>query len=440
MCRPAWDPFRLKTPFSLFLSLRYLKPKRTFVSVVTVISMAGVFLGVWILTLVIAIMTGFNVKMRNSILGFESHLTVQGAEGELVENWEDLVSRLKEHPAVLDAASFTSSQAVMDYQSRPVVVEIRGLEMTEGAIGEKFETLVHDTNGAFDLSIREDELQPVVVGRAMSFDMGMLVGDALLFHAVDNGRELLEAQQENRKPDRDRLITPGELQVVGIFESETSQHDLETVFVPLSVGQTLANAGKHVTGIELFLADPHRVQLIKSELEPLVGDYELESWIDRNSAIFAAVDQERLNMYVLLYLIVLVAAFCIMNTMITVTTQKRGEIGLMKAVGATTTQIMGAFLGQGLIVGVIGTIAGILMAFLFLLARVPIGESIAIMSGAQIVGQENFLASLPAQLTVPDLVVISAGSFLACAFSALLPAYFSARLEAAQAIRNASLT
>jgi lipoprotein-releasing system permease protein len=150
------------------------------------------------------------------------------------------------------------------------------------------------------------------------------------------------------------------------------------------------------------------------------------------------VEMERLIMYLLLFMVMVVAAFCIMNTMITVTTQKKSEIGLMKAVGGPKSQIVGAFLGQGIVVGLFGTVAGHLLAMLFLYFRHEVAKAVAYVSGQDLFASAGMamLYDLPAKITVVDVAVISGGAVFVCALAALVPACAAAKLEAADALRQ----
>ncbi|MEM0968368.1 MAG: ABC transporter permease [Verrucomicrobiota bacterium] len=438
----------MKLPFSLFLSLRYLQPKRTFLSLITGLSVLGVVLGVITLTVVIAIMAGFTQEMREAILGSESHLLISRDKGKPIEDWAPLEETLKQAEGVIDVQPYVSGQAVLDHASRVLVVEVLGVEPIP-LVGSAAEPDPIAWPPIFDKLaqlIPEDEFrnygkldlqgERVMVDRLLADGMGIAVGDTLVLHSIANGRELLNAQNENREP-RD-LIVPVEAEVTGIFEPKRGDLELRTVYVPLELAQRLYNLTGSVSGFDLQLAEPYRVQRVQRTLRETIGDYRVLSWIDRNRAIFDAVAVERLNMYVLLFMIMVVAGFCITNTMITVTTQKRGEIGLMKAVGGTKVQIVNAFLWQGFVVGFLGTVTGLLAAFLILLFRKGIIEVLAWATGQDLLTSSDmmFLYELPAKLTILDVTLISGGAFFFCAVSSLLPAVFAAELDPAKALRQ----
>jgi lipoprotein-releasing system permease protein len=266
--------------------------------------------------------------------------------------------------------------------------------------------------------------------------MGIKLGDMVILHSLANGRQLLDAQKTGKTPEN--LIVPAELTVAGIFDSGRYTYDIQMIFIPLQVGQTLYGLQGGVHGLFAQVKDPYRANEVRDVLrESIPPPLEVYSWTEQNRAKFEFIASNRMLIYILVFMIIIVAAFSVMSTMITVTSQKRREIGIMKAVGAGMDQIVHVFLGQGLAVGAIGSLAGLLLALVVLSWREPLRKLIA-----QVSHQEVFSAKIyefydvPAKLAATDLLVICGGAFLACAFSALLPAYLAARLDAARALRN----
>jgi len=424
-------PPRWSLPFSFFLSLRYLRPKRNFVSLITILSIVGVALGVQVLVFVVAIMTGYDTRMRETVLGFEPHLDVQ--QHRPIEDWPAVLDKLRANPEVTDAAPFTRGQLVLDVDRQLRAVRVQGLEPQPGPILERLQRLVRKGDGEFDLSG-----DTVVVGRALARMMGIAVGDTVILHSLANGQQLLDAQKTG-KPAED-LIVPAELTVAGIFDSGRYSYDVQTVFIPLQTGQSLYSLQGGVHGLIAQVRDPYHVNLVRDQLRQTIpAPLQVSSWMDRNQGKFEFIASNRLLIYFLMFMIVIVAGFSIMNTMITVTTQKRREIGIIKAVGARMDQIVNVFLGQGLAVGAIGTFSGLVIGILLLAFRQPLRELLAQMTQREIFSAEVYdFYDLPARLATTDLVVICGGAFFACAFSSLLPAYLAARLDAARALRNES--
>ncbi len=424
MSSPRWS-----LPFSAFLSLRYLRPKRNFVSLITILSVIGVALGVQILAFVVAIMTGYDTRMRETVLGFEPHLDIQ--QNGVLYDWPELLETLRAHPDVVDAAPFSHGQVVLDIDRQLRVVRVQGLEPRPGPILDRLSLLLRE--GEFDLS--DDN---IVIGRALADKMGISLHDRVLLHSLANGRQLLEAQQEGRAPED--LVVPAELEVVGIFDSGRYSNDSQTVFIPLETGQALYNLQWGVHGLMAQVRDPYEAERVRDELLPSIAPpLNVSSWVDRNRAKFEFIATNRLLIYFLMFMIVVVAGFSIMNTMITVTTQKRREIGILKAVGARMDQLVSVFLNQGLAVGAIGAVAGLLSGVVLLAFRQNLRELLARITDREIFSAEVYdFYDLPARLTTMDIVVICGGAFVACAFSSLLPAYLAARLDAARALRNES--
>ena len=430
----------MKVPFSLFLSLRYLRPKRTFVSLITMISVLGVVLGVFSLMVVIPIMTGMNIRMRKAILGSEAHLELSRERDKPIDEWVEVLDRVSREKEFADAQPFVRGQAVLDFGNRVIVVRVTGLEAPKASpnaekpgspvftkLADMIPRMGYPNFGKLDLSGDN-----VLIGRTLAEGMGIGVGDSIVLHSVANGRELLEAQKENREPRN--LVMPAELKVTGIYDSGRIDFDVKQVYVPLEIAQKLYDLGGGIHGIQLELANPFEVNRVKRELQAKEPAYRLVSWIDRNKAQFDAVALERFNMYVLEFMVMVVAAFCITNTMITLTTQKRSEIGLMKAVGGPKSQIVGAFLGQGILVGLFGTVAGHLLALVFLIFRLDVAKAVAHLSGIDYAS--SLLYDLPAKITVIDVAIITGGAMLVCALASLLPACMAARIDAAEALRQ----
>jgi len=416
-------------PFSAALGLRYLRPKRDFVSLITILSIVGVALGVQILAFVVAIMTGYDTRMRETVLGFEPHLDVH--QSGVLYDWEPVLEILRAHPEVTDAAPFSHGQVVLDVDRQLRVVRLQGLLPEPGPILDRLQLLVQE--GEFDLS--DDH---VVIGRALAEKMGISLHDTVLLHSLANGRQLLDAHREGAPPTD--LVVPAELTVVGIFDSGRHSYDSQTVFVPLEVGQTLYNLQWGVHGLMAQVKDPYEVDLVRDALLPVLEPpLNVTSWIDRNRAKFEFIATNRLLIYFLMFMIVIVAGFSIMNTMITVTSQKRREIGILKAVGARLDQLVGIFLTQGFAVGAIGSLLGLASGILLLAFRQDLRELLAVLTRREIFEAEVYdFYDLPAHLTATDLVVICGGAFLACSAAALIPAWLSARLDAARALRNES--
>ncbi len=439
--------------FSLFIALRYLKPKRTYVSIITLISVIGVTLGVTVLIVVIAVMTGFERKLQDLILGFEPHVRASQIGGmemwdpENVDSrWDTVLGKLNEMPEVVSAAPYVMGQILLQFgeegSRRQIAMMTMGLREEDERQLDRMRELLR--KGELDLSY-----DGCVISAQFAEKNGIRIGDTIeafstgdiegivsgLFEAAENPDLNDEQLREQVKDLTDRIQTPTDLRVTGFFDS-MGYADL--LFVPMFVAQELYDLEQNVHGLAIEIEDAYEAgQLKKTINEALPRSWYAESWIERHEQRFAAIRNERAMMYFVLFFIVLVAAFSTMNTMITVTVQKRHEIGVMKALGARVSQIVWAFLGQGMIVGLIGSLAGLGLGNLVLYFRNDMRAWLAEHMGIEIFAEQTYgVAEIPAQIVPMDLTVICLGAFILCTLAALPPAYIVARLDPAKALRE----
>ena len=446
--------------FSLFLALRYLKPKRTYVSIITLISVLGVALGVTVLIVVIAVMTGFEKRLEKLILGFEPHLMVQQQviadplESEPESGrWDILKDRLKkEIPELIAVAPYVTGQVLLQFgvddSRRQAALMMMGVDSEGNPLTERVKEIINA--GELDLSYKpEHGKYGCLISIQFAQRNGITIGEhieafstadiepivANLFDAVDNNQLSDDELRSRVKELTESIKTPKDMIVTGIFDSVRYG---EMILVPLEIGQDLYELGANVHGLSIELEDPFLANQINKKISALLPfGWNSETWIQRNKQLFATIRNERGMMYFVLFFIILVAAFSTMNTMITVTVQKRHEIGVMKALGARVFQIVGVFIGQGLIVGLIGSVSGLAAGSLVLYNRNGIRDVLAQRLGLEIFPEEMYgIAEIPAQIVPSDIAIICFGAFLLCTLAALPPAYMVARLDPAKALRD----
>lgn len=419
--------------FSLFLALRYLKPKRTFLSIITLISILGVTLGITVLILVISVMTGFDQELRRKVLGFEAHMVV--TNNDILDDWRPLAASLAARPGVVATAPYVMGPVIVEYRNRRLAPKIRGIDPEEEEKVTGIEGFIID--GKLDL-----DGDKTVLGSELAQTLGAGVGDKIVVYSPGNITaivdELNRAQDNPEEIKRLReLVLPTELEVTGIFESGRYLYDSEFLLVPLYVGQELYGLADGVHGITLKTTDPYQAPALKKALEKeLPPGVFAETWIDLNSQLFDAIRLERNVMFFLLLFIVIVAAFGIMNTLITVTVQKTREIGIMKALGARTAQIVWVFLAQGMVVGFFGNVTGLLLGMALVQYRNEFKNWLASTLHIEIfpAGVYQF-SQIPAEVVPKDVATICVSAFLICSLAALIPAYFAARLDPVKALR-----
>lgn len=449
--------------FSSFVAARYLKPKRTFVSIITVISILGVALGVWLLSVVIAVFTGYGEKLKESVLGAQPHLILN--TGGIIENWPETYEAVKEVEGITSVTPFVSGQVVMQVTNERgtfrLAPMIRGILPPEG---EELERLNRQIVKAKDrlAPLESEETIPMgefdvsgfysaVIGKRLAEMNSLEIGDTILLYSPSdfdaimdslNQVETSETEDERREglAEIRELTAPQEVTVTGIFSSGHWETDANLVYLHLETAQVLFNFDlEECHGISVRTDDGFQADVYKEKLyEILPQQFLILTWMEMNQVFFDAVATERQAMYLILSMIMIVSSFCIMNTMITVTFQKRSEIGLMKALGAREGQIASIFIHQGIFVAFIGVTVGLAVAQVTILFRNKIAGFIGSTFGVEIFSAEAYKVDggLPAVQSLSDLVIISVGAFLACIIASVIPATIAASLQPAKALRS----
>jgi lipoprotein-releasing system permease protein len=406
----------MKTTFSLFLALKYLKPKRTLLSVVTVISILGIMLGVGVLVVVLSVMSGFDDMWRDKILGFNSHITVE--RFSLIDEPDLIASQIAAVEGVVAAAPYVENLAVLRAGDRILTPLVRGVDPE---LAPRISQIpLHMTNGVF--SVEEGE---AVIGIDLARHLGATVGDTILLYSAQSFA------------DPDEIHLPEEVTVSGIFALGMWEFDVGFVLTSLETARDLNQMDYGVTAIQVMTEDPLRVTPVAWQIrEVLPPDYLVRTWEELNRTLFAALRVEKNLMFILLLFIILVAAFSIANTLITMTVEKTREIGLLMAVGFTPGSIMRVFLWQGWIQGVIGTLLGTGTALLFLHYRNDLLRFLDNRFGYELLPKELYhLSEIPASTTVFDVVLVAVWVMVICTLAGLIPAFRVARLDPAQALR-----
>ncbi|MCS7048214.1 MAG: ABC transporter permease [Verrucomicrobiae bacterium] len=409
-----------RLPFELFLGLRYLKPKRTFVSVITLISLTGVVLGVWVLIAVIAVMSGFDRELREKLVGMHAHVVVSGgviAPREV----ERLVEEAERIPHTRAAAPFVLGLVLVEAGGRVATPYMKGVDPAKSVVVER--VAKHVRYGQLDL-----DGEKVVLGRELAMQLGVFIGDRVTVYSPRN----IERRGEE-------VYLPVELEVTGIFESGLFEYDAGLMFVSLATAQELYELGASVHGIEVVTDDPMRGawQVAHALHGALAPPLRAQTWAQMNRQLLAAIQVEKTVMFFILTFIIVVAAFGIMSTLITVTVQKTREIGVLKALGTQSRKVLGVFLLQGFVVGVLGVALGVVLGLVTVANINPISQFLSAMFGLELFPKEIYnLPRIPAHLTWRDLVTIAGSALVICTLAGLAPAIRAARLEPIEALHH----
>ena len=423
-----------KLPFELLIALRYLRPKRTFVSIITVISILGVMLGVAVLIIVISVMSGFDSDLREKFFGFSAHLKVLPRfQGEMMQDYALVAAKVSSNKAVKGVSPFVVGQVVIETQpltgkSSFLAPVVRGIDpQTERTVSRLATNIVE---GEFDVS--RDGL---LIGTGMAESLHLRVGDDVSVFAAKQ----LESLRPLKDGEREKLSPPYKYEIRGIFDAGYYEFNSMIAIASLESAQKFNDMEEEdtVSGLTVALHDPYQAAVMARQLEfDLGGDYVVTTWL-QDSPLMMAVLVEKNVMTYTLFFIVLVAAFGICCTLITFIMMKTREIGLMQAIGARSRQIMCVFLFQSLIVSVLGIFAGLGLGWLAVTYRNEFLGLLRSTTGAQLFPAEIYgFTQLPALIMPSDLLIICGGSLIICLIAAAFPAWHASRLNPVEALRH----
>ena len=442
---PAAPVSRL--PFGLFLGLRYLRPRRTFVSIITLISVLGVMLGVALPIIVVSVMTGFDRELRAKVLGFDPHIEIM-RQGGLINDWRPVCKLALETPGITAAAPYVEGPVLAEANHQRAAAFIRGVDVSMekdvtdlGALMSQAKG--HHAAGKFDL-----DGDKAVIGADLAQTYGIGVGDKLTIYSpkgleklADKLNELKGKKTEQKEIDElSEMVAPVEVEVTGLFDSGRYQFDAQFIFLPLHLAQELYETEGAVHGVAVRTNDPQHADAtndrLLARLDRLEPPLSSRTWIEKNAQFFDAIHTEVMTMLVIFAVVLVVAAFCVMNTLITITVQKTREIGIMKAVGADVWQVIRVFLAQGVVVGAFGTVGGLGLALGVLALLNPFKNWMEWQFHVEVFSRKVYgLGAIPYFTKPEQAALICVGAFVLCSLAALIPAFFAARLDPVKALR-----
>lgn len=420
-----------RLPFELGLALRYLRPRRTFVSIITLISVMGVMLGVAVLIIVISVMSGFHHDLQQAILGFSAHLHVT-ADGKPMRDHEPVASVVRQHPRVKATAPFvvgkvmTETRAGQRGESVDAVL-VRGIDpKREAEVSDLPKSIV-----AGEFNLRNDGL---VVGIDWAYNHGVRVGDKVTVFSPNALMEMRNA----RKEGRDEIISPDEFTVTGVFDLGYHEYNSTMIVTSLMNAQDLFEMGDSVNGLLVILDDPNYAHYAALDLNQQLGtNYHAKTWMESNSRYLEAVMVEKNVMFIILVFIMIVASFCIVCTQITFVVQKTREIGVLKSIGATNGQIMTLFFGQSFAVGAMGVLCGVGFGMTALHFRNDFLKVMRKFTGMELFPADVYgFYGLPAMIVPGDIILICGVSLVICLVASIVPAIKASQLQPVEALRH----
>jgi lipoprotein-releasing system permease protein len=417
-------------PFELLIGLRYLKAKRksTFISIITFISTAGVMLGVMALIIVLAVMTGFEEDLKEKILGTNAHVVVV-RNGAPMEDYLQVMEKLKGFKGVTAATPFIYNQVMLSSGKNVSGVVLRGIDIvTDRQVTRLSKSVVEGSLDQLEPRMGDgrDTSPGLLVGKELAKHLRLKVGDRVnVISPMGNITPL--GMMPKMKPFR----------VAGIFNTGMFEYDSTLAYVSLGQAQSFFDLGDTVTGVQLKVEDVyHTGELARSINRTLGGDYYARDWMQMNRNILFALKTEKIVMFIILTLIVLVAAFGIASTLFMVVMEKNRDIAILKSMGATGASIMKIFVLEGLVIGVIGTVLGVVSGLMVALNLEPIITLIQKITGQNFFSKDiYYLDHFPSQVVPYDVVLISVTAVLISFVATLYPAWQASRMLPAEALR-----
>ena len=414
-------------PLALFIGLRYTRAKRKnhFISFISMASMAGIALGIAALITVMSVMNGFQKEVRARILGVSSHIQVMGLDSgpaRGLEGWRQVLTEVRKNPEVVAAAPFVDGQGLLAYASNVRGAMVRGILPDEEVM---VATLGNDMRAGKIASLVAGEYN-IILGGALARALGVSMGDKLYLYSPQSS------------------VTPAGMvprvrafSVTGIFSSGHFEYDANLALMHLKDAQVLYQFGENVSGVRIKLKDTDRAPQVSRQLsDTLKIDGYVTDWTKQNATYFRAVQIEKRMMFIILALIIAVAAFNLVSTLVMVVTDKHPDIAILRTLGASPGMIMKIFVVQGAVIGVIGTLLGVASGIFLALNIDVVVPFIENLIGQKVLSPEvYFLSELPSDLKWNDVWATAVISLLLALAATLYPSWRASKVNPAEALR-----
>lgn len=413
-----------RLPYTWWIGSRYLRLRRDdrFIGFISAISMAGIAVGVAVLLVVLSVMNGFEAELRAHILDVTAHATLEGLDGKL-EHWQDDLQQTAKEPGVRAVAPYVDGKGMLVNGSQSAGVELRGVDPAQEGRVSSLAALVHEGS----LQALEPGRYRIVLGQALATRLHARVGDRLL----------LVVPEGNVTPagviPRMRRFT-----VAGIFDAGMYEFDRGLALINMGDAQRLFRLGEAVTGLRYAFDDPYSAPVRIREIAlSLGGGFYVSDWTRRQANFFRSIQVTRSIMFVVLLLVIGVAAFNIVSTLVMVVKEKQGDIAILRTVGASPREVLAVFMVQGTTIGVIGTAVGLLLGITLALNLTDIVHGLQNLLGVTLVdARVYYIGDLPARIRASDVVTISLTALALGVLSTIYPAWRAARTAPADALRH----
>ena len=404
--------------FEAFLAARYLKAKRkqAFISIITVISVVGVMVGVMALIVVLSVMNGFREDLMSKILGVNSHLLILSYEGPFAD-YEKAAQQADTVEGVVATTPFIYSQVMLNSEGSVSGAVLRGLDTkTAPAVGRIEQMIKHGTLQSLDGE--HDGLPAIILGSELSKQLGVRLEDGVTVVSPLGKLTPLGRVPQSRK-----------FKVTGMFDSGMYEYDATMAYVSLKEAQDFLGLENRVTGIEVRVEDIYRADRIGEAVSKRLGyPFWTKDWQQMNRSLVSALKLEKLTMFVILIMIVLVGALNIISTLVMVVMEKTRDVAILRAMGATEKSMMTVFMFQGLLVGLIGTLAG-------LFAGLGLCHLLAKYQFIKLPADVSYISTLPVRVEMLDVVFVTVAAVLISFLATVYPSWHASRLNPVEALR-----
>jgi len=404
--------------FEAFLAIRYLKAKRkqAFISVITVISVVGVMMGVMALIVVLSVMNGFREDLMGKILGVNSHLVVLSYDGAFLD-YDRVAKDTSTAEGVIAATPFIYSQVMVNSQGSVSGSVLRGIDTATAGKVIAIDRMIK-RGSLQSLDTLHDGLPAIIMGKELSRMLAVQPGDSVTVVSPMGKLTPVGRVPQNRK-----------FKVTAIFDSGMYEYDATMVYVSLKEAQDFLGLDNRATGVEVRVTDVYKADQVGSAVSKKLGyPYWAKDWKQMNRSLVSALKLEKIAMFVILIMIVLVGALNIISTLVMVVMEKNKDVAILRAMGATQKSIMTVFMVQGVLVGVVGTVVGLAsgLGLCHLLAKYKFIE---------LPSDVYYISTLPVRVEMLDVVLVIAAALVISFLATLYPSWHASRLSPVESLR-----
>ena len=404
--------------FELFLGMKYLKAKRKqrFISVITVISILGVTVGVMALVVVLSVMNGFRADLMSKILGVNSHLLVLSLTGPF-SDYQEAAEKVGKVEGVIASTAFIYTQVMINNSGAVSGAVLRGVDPESAGAVVTFKSMIKD-GSITSLGKKVDGIPPIIIGAELAKQIGAHPGNVITV-----------ISPEGRLTPLGRTPNTRRFKVAALFDSGMYEYDASMIYISLKEAQDFLALGDKVTGIEVRVEDVYKSDKISRKIQKTLGyPYWTKDWKAMNRSLFSALKLEKLTMFVILTMIVLVGALNIISTLVMVVMEKTRDVAILRAMGASARSIMTIFMFQGLLVGVVGTFAG-------LVSGLGLCQLLAKYKFINLPADVYYISTLPVQVDVADVSFVAAAAVVISFLATLYPSWYASRLNPVESFR-----